>query len=213
MQWKVLLACVVLGLPGVSRAAEETYQFRSMEDPSTPADASVCAAAPFRYNVLLGASVWSTETREKDGKVVDSKVRRIGTATACVQLTNFGFPPGLQQKFYVKFNLPSGAYTALGTCTLISNTVPKSGLVLAGCALKVLSGPPGTLGGDATSSSVFNPFRLTGFNTGSSWTLHLYTSAPAEGADDDQQDHTHHDHDMDLVDDPRSDADIASPPE
>jgi hypothetical protein len=35
--------------------------------------------------------------------------------------------------------------------------------------------PPGFVGGVATSNSVFNPFRLPGFGTGSLWTVRLYT--------------------------------------
>ena len=96
---------------------------------------------------------------------------RIGKATACVQLTNFLFPPGLQQNFYAVFDLPSGRYTGLGTCTLSSNNVPQAGLVLAGCTLNVVSGPNGVLGGVITSASTFNPVRLPGFSTGSLWTL------------------------------------------
>lgn len=157
---------------------EVGYQFKSIEDPAFPADATICAQAPFRVNVRLGASLWSQRTRAVDGRITVDQVRRIGRATACVQLTNFLFPAGLQQKFYAAFDLPSGRYTGLGTCTLSSNNVPQAGLVLAGCTLKVLTGPSGVIGGVITSASTFNPFRLAGFSTGSLWTLQAYTTSP-----------------------------------
>lgn len=172
------LVIVALLSSSIGLAAEVSYQFKSIEDPAFPADDAICAQAPFRVNVKLGASLWSQHTRVVDGRVMDDSVLRIGKATACVELTNFLFPPGLQQNFYAMFDLPSGRYTGLGTCTLSSNNVPQAGLVLAGCALNMVSGPNGVLGGVITSASTFNPARLTGFSTGSVWTIQAYTSAP-----------------------------------
>lgn len=170
------IALVVLVLSSTAALAGETqYQFRSVEDAAFPPDDAICAQAPFRVNVKLGASLWSQLVRVWDGKVVVEQARRIGRATACVELTNFLFPPGLAQNFYVVFELPAGRYEAVGTCTLVSNDVPQTGLVLAGCNLKVVSGPPGVTGGVITSASVFNPAQLPGFNTGSLWTIHAYT--------------------------------------
>jgi hypothetical protein len=159
-------------------ADEVTSQFRSVEDPAFPPDDAICAQAPFRVNVKLGASLWSQIARPSDGRVIIDQARRIGRATACVQLTNFLFPPGLQQNFYAVFDLPSGRYTGLGTCTLSSNAVPQAGLVLAGCTLNVVTGPNGVIGGVITSASTFNPARLAGYSTGSVWTLQTYTTAP-----------------------------------
>lgn len=173
-----MLVLVVACFSSVALADEVSYQFRSVEDPAFPPDDAICAQAPFRVNVKLGASLWSQRTRFVDARVMDEQVLRVGRATACVELTNFLFPPGLQQNFYAVFDLPSGRYTGLGTCTLTSNNVPQSGLVLAGCSLKMLSGPNGVLGGVITSASTFNPARLAGFSTGSVWTLQAYTSNP-----------------------------------
>lgn len=172
------LALLVVTLSSLSLADEVSYQFRSVEDPAFPPDDTICAQAPFRVNVKLGASLWSQLSRPSDGRVVIPQAFRVGRATACVQLTNFLFPPGLQQNFYAVFDLPSGRYTGLGTCTLSSNDVPQAGLVLAGCTLDIVSGPGGVLGGVITSASTFNPARLAGYSTGSVWTLQAYTSAP-----------------------------------
>ena len=179
-----LLVFAAVAVPSAAAAQERVVLFRSTEDASTPPDPAVCARAPFTVNALLGASLWSVDTRARDGEVKNDDVRRIGRATACVQLTNFAFPPGLDQNFYVEFDLREGTVAAVGTCKLVSNDVPEAGLVLAGCSLKVVSGPPGTVGGLVTSNSVFNPFKLAGFNTGSYWTVLLY----GEGGG-----HHHHD--------------------
>ena len=150
------------------------YQFRTEEDPDVTGGAAFCATAPFAANVVLNASEYSVRTRAADGRLVNADARRIGTALACAQITNPAFPAGLQQKFYARFELPDGSYTALGTCTLISNDVPVAGLVLAGCTLKITEAPVGVLGGAAVSLSVFNPRRLPGFATGSQWTIQAY---------------------------------------
>jgi hypothetical protein len=108
--------------------------------------------------------------------MVNDDAKRVGTALACAQITDLTFPDGLQQKFYAKFELPDGDYVALGTCILISNNVPAAGLVLAGCTLKLITAPPGVIGGAAASLSVFNAGRLAGFATGSQWTIQAYES-------------------------------------
>lgn len=195
----LVLVCFVLSSTA-ALAGEVQYQFRSTEDPAFPPDDAICAQAPFRVNVKLGASLWSQVVRAWDGKVVVDQARRIGRATACVELTNFLFPPGLAQNFYAVFDLPSGRYEAVGTCTLVSNDVPQGGLVLAGCNLKMVSAPAGVEGGVITSASVFNPARLPGFATGSLWTVQAYT--------DGTQPTWHRGMSQQWHDDTRSDGDI-----
>ena len=159
---------------GAASAASHVIQVRSAEDPASPPDAAFCAAGPFTANALLGASLYAYDVGEQTALVRPEHPRKIGTATACVQLTNFTFPAGLQPKFSVRFDLPEGRFEGVGTCTLISNKVPQAGFVLAGCALAMTSFPTGVLGGAIASLSSFNPFRLPGFATGSYWTLQYY---------------------------------------
>lgn len=153
-------------------------RFRSVEDPDFPADRAVCAAAGFQANVFLGASLWSEATTATSGRVVNNGVRRVGSATACIRITNPSFPAGLPQQFYSRFQTPEGTFTASGACTLISNDVPEQGLVLGGCHLRVVDGPAEMRGGAITSLSVFNPANLAGYATGSEWTVQYY---PAYG--------------------------------
>jgi hypothetical protein len=158
--------------------APTVMRFRSVEDPDFPADRSVCVDAGFTPNVYLGASLWSEAVTASSGRVVNNSVRRIGKATACVRITDPTFPPELPQLFYARFETPEGAFIARGACTLVSNDVPEAGLVLAGCHLRIVDGPPYSKGGVITSLSVFNPRKLAGYNTGSEWTLQWY---PAYG--------------------------------
>lgn len=153
-------------------------RFRSVEDPDFPADRSVCAAAGFATNVFLGASLWSEADAASSGRVVNNGVKRIGSATACIRITDPTFPPGLPQQFFARFDTPEGIFTASGACTLISNDVPEPGLVLGGCHLRVVDGPAEMRGGAITSLSIFNPRNLAGYATGSEWTLQFY---PAYG--------------------------------
>ncbi len=168
-------------------AGEVTYVFVSEEDPAAPPDPAVCALAPFMTSAKLGASLYSIKTSRKDGRVTERR-KKIGRATACLGLTNLLFPQGLVQNFFVRFDLPQGAYTASGTCSVTSNSVPQPFIILAGCALRLASSPPGGLGGVATSSSVLNPLRRPAFSTGSTWTLHEYLADVARPPDEDEDD-------------------------
>jgi hypothetical protein len=145
------------------------YRFRSEEDPSSPPDPAVCAAASFDPNVRLRATLWAD-----GGDSEEDDETRFGTATACTRVIDSAFPPGTLLPFYAVFDLPEGRVTASGDATVVSNDVPVAGLVLAACHLRVIEAPPGFTGGVATSLSVFNPAGLTGFNTGSFWTILLF---------------------------------------
>lgn len=177
-----LTAGAVAAAPGGPPAGEEgqrTLIFRSLEDPTVSNQPQNC---PFGgANLFLGATLWSLQTRADDSRVVNEAVQQTGTAAACGLITT-ALVPGTLVPFYVEFTLDQGpdqaaTYTAVGTCQVITNNVPQPGVVLAGCALRVLQGPEGFLGGAATSMSIFNPRGLEGAGTGSFWTLRVYTAA------------------------------------
>jgi len=156
---------------------ESVIQFRSLDDPAVVPDLEVCERAPFfpHINVVFGASFWSSRTRANDGQVVVPEARQIGIATACMLVTDPTFPVGGVAPFYIEGMVGDVDFTGIGECTLVGNTVPVPGLILAGCNLKIPADPDqGLLGGSATSNSVFNPLAIPGFETGSYWTLHLY---------------------------------------
>lgn len=167
---------LVWGLPSAVLAGERVYQFRTVEDPQA-VDASGCQAAPFEVNVRLPASIFVREAG--GGKKGGSGERREGKALACARITDRSFAEGSTADFYVRFELPEGHFTALGQCTIVSNGVPRPGVVLTGCALKLTEFPAGYVGGFATSSSLFNPRGLPGYNTGSFWTVRAFEPEPA----------------------------------
>jgi hypothetical protein len=173
---RALLAALVLLGPALASAGERTLVLKTFEDPSTPPDPQVCANAGFPVNVPLGASVWSLQTKARSGEIVNETIRQVGTVTGCALMTSVQpYAPG--QRFLMRFALEDGVYVATGTCDLASFGVPVPGLMLVGCALRVVEGP-GIVGGIATSASVFVPpgvGEIPGFGTGSIWTLHLYT--------------------------------------
>lgn len=168
------LIVVVCSLVAAAQTAptERVAVYRTIEDPSVSSQPVSCPYAD--ANVFLGAIVRAVETRATDGLDVSDRVAEVGTAAACAKVTSLA--PGATAPFYIEFTLDDGSYRADGTCTVTSNNVPVSGLVLAGCALKIIDAPAGVRGGSFTSNSIFNPFRLAGFNTGSVWTRRTYST-------------------------------------
>jgi len=162
------------GGPPAGEPGQHTLVFRSLEDPNVSSQPKEC---PFPgANLFLGATLSSIETDAGDSRVVNEAVHHIGTAAACGLITTAPLVP-----FYIEFALDHGhhggiTFVAVGACQVVSNNVPRAGIALAGCALRVTQGPEGFLGGIATSMSIFNPLRLQGAGTGSFWTLRAYTT-------------------------------------
>lgn len=169
---------LVGGLPSAVLAGERVYQFRTVEDPQA-VEPSGCQAAPFEVNVRLPASIFVREPQAGGGKKGTGGERREGKALACARITDRSFAEGSTADFYVRFELPEGHFTGLGRCTMVSNGVPRPGVVLTSCALKLTEFPAGYVGGFATSSSIFNPRELPGYNTGSFWTVRVFEPEPA----------------------------------
>jgi hypothetical protein len=166
------LCAVVVAMPVPAGAfTEKLYVFRTMDDPDVQPNLSVCEAAPFEVNIVLGASLWAIDTRSKDGLIVNPDTRRIGTGTACIRVTSLEVDA--TALIAGEFVIGSRTVRATGSCLLESNDVPVPGLILANCSLRT-DPAPGVLGGSASSNSVFNPLRLPGFNTGSIWTVRLF---------------------------------------
>ena len=161
--------------PPAGELGQKTYIFRSLEDPTVLNRPVNC---PSDANLFLGATIWSMDTRAVDSRVVNEAVQQFGIASACGLITG-PLVPSTLVPFYLEFTIEQGpdrgdSYAAVGNCQVITNNVPQPGIILAGCALRVVTGPPGTVGGAATSMSIFNPKRLEGAGTGSFWTVRVY---------------------------------------
>jgi len=170
----VIGSVLVIGCSSLAAAqtAERVFVYRTTEDPSVASHPVSCPYAD--ANVFLGAIVRAVETQAADGQDVSDQVAQVGTAAACVKISSLA--PGAIAPFYVEFTLNDGNYRADGTCTVTSNNVPRAGVILAGCALKIVEAPAGVAGGSFTSNSIFNPANLPGFNTGSVWTRRTYVT-------------------------------------
>lgn len=168
------MTLVIFGFSTFAWGSERALQLRTVEDPDVIVEDAVCNDGGFFPNVRLGAAVWTYQTRAVDGGVINDHIHRVGTARACVLITDFRFVPQSRHPFYIRFDIGKDVYTALGDCTVGSNDVPVPGLVLAGCTLRLVQSPPDVLGGSVVSTSVFNPSRLPGFSTGSYWAFRLY---------------------------------------
>jgi hypothetical protein len=168
------LAVMVILFGSAAFAGERVILVRTVEDAKVIVGDDICAEAPFTSNVRLGAHAWSFQTRASDGSIVNDMINDVGTAKACVRITDFKFTPFSTAQFYLRFTFGKEAYAGLGVCTVTSNNIPELGLVLAGCSLSLKDRASGADVGSAVSSSVFNPFRLPGYETGSYWTLKIY---------------------------------------
>jgi len=162
------------GGPPAGEPGQHTLVFRSLEDPNVSSHPNAC---PFPgANLFLGATLWSIDTDAGDSRVVNEAVHQIGTAAACGVITTAPLVP-----FYIEYAFNAGhhkgnTFVAVGACQVVSTDIPRPGIALAGCALRVTQGPAGFLGGIATSMSIFNPLRLPGAGTGSFWTLRAYST-------------------------------------
>jgi hypothetical protein len=172
----VCVVPLVLALPLSVLAGEVTYQFRTREDPKA-AEPNLCQDAPFQANVKLQGLV-SVPEKDARGKLKPGEQKGVGTAHACSLITDRAFSEGSQADMYASFELPEGHFAAVGKCTAVSNAVPRPGVVLVGCALKLTEFPKAYAGGFATSASIFNPRGLPGYDTGSLWTLRLFEPEP-----------------------------------
>ena len=154
-----------------------TYFFRTIEDPSVE---SRPRTSPFAdANLFLGGRMYSIGTRT--GEVTAEQEAEIGVASACAVVTA-PLVPGVVVPFYAEFTFRDGAaYAAEGTAQVTAADVPETGVVLAGCALRIVAGPPGCAGGAASSLSIFNPKGAAGAGTGSFWTLRAYFDADEAG--------------------------------
>jgi hypothetical protein len=179
-----LCIAVLVGSTGKSWASAadptgvRTLFFRSLESPDVNSHPQSC---PFTGpNLFLGAHLYSIEERAADSEVVNETVHEIGTAAACGVL-QLPLTPSTLVPFYIEFTLGNGpdkgdTYVAQGECRPATFNVPKNGVLLAGCVLKLLSGPQPFLGGAATSLSIFNLLGVAGVTTGSFWTIRSYSA-------------------------------------
>ncbi len=127
-------------------------------------------------SLLLGAYLYSYRV-DGSGAVVNPKVKKVGTAATCSVVHDPDFSPGSKISHYGVFDLAAGRLVVRGECTVTAQDTPAQGVHQAGCAMNIVSGPPGFAGGISTSSSVLNVGGAPGIGTGSYWNFRIWTKA------------------------------------
>src|SRR5262245_23711470 len=174
------LAAVFVTVPmamsatGGDQTSERAYVVRTIQDPSIdPIPPSRCPSGP---GALLNANgyAYSIATRASDGMVVEVHPERVGVIRTCTRVTSIG--EGAMAPSYAEMEIAGDTYTASGSVRTTSVGVPQAGVVLAGSALRLQTGPDGFVGGIASTASGVVLGTVPGFHTGSFWTLRVYSS-------------------------------------
>lgn len=175
----VIAALAVVALPAVARdqdrfrdhvaSGDAVYVFRTQETPTVETN---CLAG---QNIVLGAYVYAPRTRAVDGKVVRELGEPVGTVVGCGTMTSVAL--GATATFTMDFDLEGRKIFAAGKCEVTQRIFTAASpypVLMVGCSLAVEpSADEPTLTGIATSASIFNSFKVPGYETGSYWTLHL----------------------------------------
>lgn len=134
--------------------SEELYILRSIREQRAPV-ADWCAPArtgfePFATDAERFFSFWSLRLRPADGRVVETKDRRVAELRACFGATS----ERARQNFYADVSLGSISFQGKGECLALGVDFPEAGLFPVRCQL-VLSGlPPPYVGGLLTTNTI-----------------------------------------------------------
>jgi hypothetical protein len=143
---------------------EEIYILRSIREPHEPA-ANWCAPArtgfePFPAEAERFFSFWSVQTRPEDGRVVETKERRVAELRGCFGATS----ERARQNFYAEIKLGSLSLRGLGECLALQIDVPEAGLYPVRCQL-ILSGLPAPYAGGLLTTNTITSRAAFGGET------------------------------------------------
>jgi len=137
-----------------AEALEEIYILRSIREPHTPSD-NWCSPTrsgfePFKTDAERFFSFWSLRVRSEDGKVVETKDKRVAELRACFGDTS----ERARQNFYAEIQLGTISFQGRGECLALKIDFPAAGLFPVRCQL-VLSGLPAPyVGGLLTTNTM-----------------------------------------------------------
>lgn len=149
-----MLCAGVTSLSAAAAEREDIHILRSIREPHQPVD-GWCGAAKTGFEPLAKDaerfySFWSVRVQPEDGKVVETKDRRIAELRGCFGAT--AEPP--RQNFYAEIKLGSLSFRGNGECLALRIDFPAAGLFPVRCQL-VLSGLPAPyIGGLLTTNTV-----------------------------------------------------------
>lgn len=147
----------IYSMPSGTAAAaelEDIYILRSIREQHQPSD-GWCSSAKTGFEPLPKDaerlySFWSVQVQPEDGKVVQTKEKRVAELRGCFGAT--GEPP--RQNFYAEVQIGSISFRGNGECLALKIDFPATGLFPVRCQL-VLSGLPAPyVGGVLTTNTM-----------------------------------------------------------
>ena len=143
-------------------APEEIYVLRSIREQHDPID-GWCSSArtgfePFPTDAERFFSFWSLRLRPEDGRVVETKDRRVAELRACFGATN----ERARQNFYAEVTLGSISFQGNGECLAVRTDFPEAGLFPVRCQLVLRGLPPPYVGGLLTTNTMTSQAALGG---------------------------------------------------
>jgi hypothetical protein len=163
-------------------AREEIYILRSIRE-LRESTASWCSSArtgfePLPMDSERFFSLWSVGVRPTDGRIIETKARRVGEAHACVGAT----AEPARRNFYAEMQLGALSFHANGECQTLRVDFLEAGLSPVRCQLVLSELPAPYVGGLLTSNTMssnaaFGPdSRPPGYAQASIATIRLWKS-------------------------------------
>ena len=145
-------------------ALEEIYILRSIRERHEPADGWCTSGRtgfePFPKDAERFFSFWSVRARPADGKIVETKEKRVAELRACFGATS----ERARQNFYAEVRLGSISFRGNGECLALRIDFPATGLFPVRCQL-VLSGLPTPYVGGLLTTNTMTSLAAFGGDT------------------------------------------------
>jgi hypothetical protein len=141
---------------------EDIHVLRSIREPHQPAE-GWCSSAKTRFEPLAEDaerfySFWSLGMRPEDGRVIETKTRRVAELRGCFGAT--AEPP--RQHFYAEIKLGALSFHGNGECLAMKINFPEPGLFPVRCQLELSGLPSPYVGGLLTTNTITSRAALGG---------------------------------------------------
>jgi hypothetical protein len=163
-----------------SSATEVIYVLRSIREAKAP-DVDWCVPSrtgfeSFAIDAERLFSFWSVRSQPEDGRIVDTKQKRVAELHACFGAT----PERARQNFYAEIELAGMSFRGSGECLALMTDFPEPGLFPVRCQLVLKGLPAPFVGGLLTTNTITSNARFggetqpTGYTQASIATIRLW---------------------------------------
>jgi hypothetical protein len=145
-------------------ALEVIYVLRTQREERTPRSPwcteQRTGFAPLNAQFLVDDrfSVWSTEVRSTDGRMINTRATKIGELRGCYGAT----ADPKRVNFYAEGQIGRVAYIGLGDCLYERSDYPVKGITTVRCYLGLSGLPPEYVGGSLATNTVISKALLGG---------------------------------------------------